>query len=162
LGAEAPEGYTSNNGCVSHLVPIEEGLLVQAKWVKLCNNGAVELLSGRSKDEEPYVVNLYTSPDYTTKEPIELLPAWFNYLINGPAPEYHAFHDAMARLNKWEYLAEVECLHRYIEKQCEICDKINLLNSELQYMDDKFAACHHHIEAARISEMVHSFKQRPA
>jgi hypothetical protein len=106
-------------------------------------------------------VNLYASPDYTSLEPVEPLPAWFTYLINGPAAEYHAFHDAVGRLNKWEYLAEVERIRRYAEKRREILNKVELLNAELQYNNDKFAACRHCIEAARIPDMVHSFEQHP-
>jgi hypothetical protein len=108
MEVDRPEGYIANNGYVDHLVPTAEGTLVRAKWVKLRNDGSTELLVGGSRDEEPYVVSLYASPDYTSSEPVELLPAWFTYLINGPAAEYHAFRDAVGRLNKWEYLAEVE------------------------------------------------------
>jgi hypothetical protein len=103
-----PEGYIANNGYIDHLVPTEDGTLVRAKWVKLRDDGASELLAGRSPNEELYVVNLYASPDYTSAEPVEPLPSWFTYLINGPAAEYHAFRNAVGRLDKWEYLAEVE------------------------------------------------------
>jgi hypothetical protein len=73
-------------------------------------------LAGRTCDKEPYVVNLYASPDYTDLEPVKPLPSWFTYLINRPAAEYHAFRDAVGRLDKWEYLAEVERIRRYAEK----------------------------------------------
>jgi hypothetical protein len=159
---DRPEGYVANNGYVDHLVPIDDGTLVRAKWVKLRDDGATELLSGRSRDEEPYVVNLYASPDYLSSDPVEPLPGWFSYLINGPAAEYHAFRDAVGRLDKWEYLAEVERIRRYAEKRREILNEVELLNAELQYNDDKFAACRHRIEAARIPDMVHGFEQRPA
>jgi hypothetical protein len=159
---DRPEGYVANNGYVDHLVPIDDGTLVQAKWVKLQDNGATELLSGRSRDKEPYVVNLYASPDYSSSDPVEPLPGWFSYLINGPAAEYHAFRDAVGRLDKWEYLAEVERIRRYAEKRREILNEVELLNAELQYNDDKFAACRHRIEAARIPDMVHGFEHRPA
>jgi hypothetical protein len=136
--------------------------LVRAKWVKLRDDGSTELLAGRGEDEEPYVVSLYASPDYTTSEPVEPLPTWFAYLINGPAAEYHAFRDAVGRLDKWEYLAEVERICRYAERRREILNEVELLNAELQYTDDKFATCRHRIEAARIPDMVHGFEHRPA
>jgi hypothetical protein len=156
-----PEGYIANNGYVNHLAPTEDRTLVRAKWVKLRDDGAAELLVGRSHDKDPYVVNLYTSPDYTSSEPVEPLPAWFTYLINGPAAEYHAFRDAVGRLDKWEYLAEVEHIRRYAEKRHKILNEVKLLNAELQDNDDKFAACCHRIEAAHIPDMVHGFEQRP-
>jgi hypothetical protein len=161
LGAEIPKGYIENQGYISHLIPVEEGLLIWAKWVKLQNNRAVELLSGRSRDKEPYITNIYASPNYDTETPIEPLPSWFYYLINGLAPKYHTFCNAMGRLDKWEYPAEVEHLCRYTEKQHKICDEVKMLNAELQYMDDKFAACCHRIKATRIPEMVHGFDQHP-
>jgi hypothetical protein len=158
---DRPEGYIANNGYVNHLVPIEDGTLVCTKWVKLCDDRSTELLAGKSPDEEPYVISLYASPDYTSSDPVEPLPAWFTYLINGPAAKYHVFHDAVGCLDKWEYLAEVECIRRYAERQREILNEVELLNAELQYNDDKFAACRHRIEAARIPDMVHGFEQRP-
>jgi hypothetical protein len=117
MEVDQPEGYIANNGYVDHLVPTEDGTLVRAKWVKLRDDGSTELLAGRSRDEEPYIVSLYTSPDYTSSEPVEPLPGWFTYLINGPAAEYHAFCDAVGRLDKWEYLAEVERIRRYAERR---------------------------------------------
>jgi hypothetical protein len=161
MEVDQPEGYVANNGYVDHLVPTDDGTLIRAKWVKLRDNGATKLLSGRSREEEPYVVNLYASPDYSSSDPVEPLPGWFSYLINGPAAEYHAFRDAVGRLDKWEYLAKVEHIRRYAEKQREILNEVELLNAELQYNDDKFAACRHRIEAARIPDMVHGFEHRP-
>jgi hypothetical protein len=120
MEVDRPEGYIANNGYVDHLIPTGDGTLVWVKWVKLRDDGSTKLLAGRSRDEEPYVVSLYTSPDYTSSEPVELLPAWFTYLINGPAAEYHVFRDAVGRLDKWEYLAEVERICRYAERRCEI------------------------------------------
>jgi hypothetical protein len=161
MEVDRPEGYIANNGYVDHLVPTEDGTLVRAKWVKLRDDGSTELLAGRSHDEEPYVVSLYASPDYTSSEPVEPLPSWFTYLINGPAAKYHAFRDAVGRLDKWEYLSEVERIRRYAERRWEILNKVELLNAELQYNDDKFASCRHRIEAAQIPDMVHGFEQRP-
>jgi hypothetical protein len=162
MEVDRPEGFIANAGYVDHLVPTEDGTLVRAKWVKLRDDGSTELLAGRGAGEEPYVVSLYASPDYTSSEPVEPLPTWFTYLINGPAAEYHAFRDAVGRLDKWEYLAEVERIRRYSERRREILNEVELLNAELQYNDDKFAACRHCIEAARIPDMVHGFEQRPA
>jgi hypothetical protein len=162
MEVDRPEGYIANTGYVDHLIPTESGTLVRAKWVKLCDDGSVELLAGGSPDEEPHVVSLYASPDYTSTEPVEPLPAWFSYLINGSAAEYHAFRDAVGHLDKWEYLVEVERIRRYAERRREILNEVKLLNAELQYNDDKFASCRHRIEAARIPDMVHGFEQRPA
>jgi hypothetical protein len=116
MEVDRPEGYITNNRYINHLVPTEDGTLVRAKWVKLCDDGLTELLAGRSHDEEPYIVSLYTSPNYTSSEPVEPLPSWFTYLINRPAAEYHAFRDAVGCLDKWEYLAEVEHIHQYAER----------------------------------------------
>jgi hypothetical protein len=161
MEVDRPEGYIANAGYVDHLVPTKTGMLVRAKWVKLRDDGSVELLASGNPEEEPYVVSLYASPDYTSTDPVEPLPGWFTYLINGPAAEYHAFRDAVGRLDKWEYLAEVERIRRYAERRREILNEVELLNAELQYNDDKFAACRHRIEAARIPDMVHGFEHRP-
>jgi hypothetical protein len=161
MEVDRPQGYIANNGYVDHLVPTSEGTLVRAKWVKLHDDGSTELLAGTSQDEEPYVVSLYASPDYTSSEPVEPLPGWFTYLINRPTAEYHAFRDAVGRLDKWEYLAEVERIRHYAERRQEILNEVELLNAKLQYNDDKFASCRHRIEAARIPDMVRGFEQHP-
>lgn len=80
-------------------------------------------------------------PPTTLRLPIKPLPSWFYYLINSPAPEYYAFCTMVASLNHWEYLTEVEHLHCYAEKQRKIHNEVEMLNAELQYMNNKFAAC---------------------
>jgi hypothetical protein len=73
-----PNGYEPNDGRVSTLIPIGEGFSVPAKFVRLRDDGRVLLLPGKEQNEEPYAVELYLSPDYSSTDvakPLPLSPA---------------------------------------------------------------------------------------
>jgi hypothetical protein len=84
-----PDGYKPNDGCVSTLIPIGEEFFVPAKFIKLRDNGRVLLLPGKEHHEEPYAIDLFLTPDYSSQDVAEPLPAWFNTLLNSPTPAYH-------------------------------------------------------------------------
>jgi hypothetical protein len=94
-----PDGYELNDGHVSTLIPIGEGFFVPAKFVKLRDDGRVLLLPGKEHHEEPYTINLFLSPDYSSQDVAEPIPTWFNTLLNGPTPAYHTLRRAIANLN---------------------------------------------------------------
>jgi hypothetical protein len=94
-----PDGYEPNDGRVSTLIPIGEGFFVPAKFVKLRDDGRVLLLPGKEHHEEPYAIDLFLSPDYSSQDVAEPIPTWFNTLLNGPTPAYHTLRHAIANLD---------------------------------------------------------------
>jgi hypothetical protein len=94
-----PDGYEPNDGRVSTLIPVGEGFSVPAKFVQLRDDGRVLLLPGKEQNEDPYAVDLYLTPDYSSQDVAEPLPIWFNTLLNGPTPTFHTLHHAVADLD---------------------------------------------------------------
>jgi hypothetical protein len=103
-----PDGYEPNDGRISTLIPVGEGFSVPAKFVRLRDDGRVLLLPGKEQHEEPYAVDLYLSPDYSSSDIAEPLPIWFNTLLIGPTPAFHTLHHAVADLDDWNATAELE------------------------------------------------------
>jgi hypothetical protein len=103
-----PDGYEPNDGRVSTLIPVGEGFFVPAKFVKLRDDGRVLLLPGKEHHEEPYAVDLFLAPDYSSQDVAEPIPTWFNTLLNGPTPAYHTLQRTVANLNDWNATAKIE------------------------------------------------------
>ena len=149
-----PEGFTENAGRVSTLIPIQAGFSRPAKWVKQREDGRVELLSGEDHKETPYVVELYASPSYQYDTPVEAIPSWFFHLLNGPTPTYHTLRSAIADLDKWETLAEVERYRSLDDQRRDLQNELDYISAELRLCEDRQQACRHRIEAARIPDEV--------
>jgi hypothetical protein len=107
-----PDGYELNDGRVSTLIPVREGFSVPAKFVQLRDDGRVLLLPGKEHHEEPYAIDLYLSPNYSSSDVAEPLPIWFNTLLIGPTPAFHTLRRAVADLDDWNATAELECYRR--------------------------------------------------
>jgi hypothetical protein len=102
-----PDGYEPNDGRVSTLIPIGEGFFMPAKFVKLRDDGRVLCLPGKEHHEDPYAVDLFLNPDYSSQDIAEPIPIWFNTLLNGPSPAYHTLRRTVA-LDDWNATAEIE------------------------------------------------------
>jgi hypothetical protein len=103
-----PNGYEPNDGRVSTLIPVGEGFFVPVKYVKLRDDGWVLCLPGKEHHEDPYTVDLFLNPDYSSQDIAEPIPIWFNTLLNGPTPAYHTLCCAVADLDDWNATVEVE------------------------------------------------------
>jgi hypothetical protein len=103
-----PDGYEPNDGRVSTLIPVRDGFSVPAKFVQLRDDGRVLLLPGKEHHEDPYAVDLYISPDYSSSDVAEPLPCWFNTLLISPTPAFHTLCRAVADLDDWNATAELE------------------------------------------------------
>jgi hypothetical protein len=107
-----PKGYEPNDGRVSTLIPVGEGFSVPAKFVQLRDDRRVLLLPGKEQHEEPYAIDLYLSPNYSSSDVAEPLPIWFNTLLIGPTPTFHTLRRAVADLDDWNATAELERFRR--------------------------------------------------
>src|SRR5579863_9846726 len=84
-----PDGFLANMGQVAATIPIGVGYAHPAKWIRQRDDGQVELLAGEDHNEVPYVTELYADPSYDFDGPVEALPSWFFFLLNGPTPSFH-------------------------------------------------------------------------
>jgi hypothetical protein len=103
-----PNGYELNEGRVSTQIPIGKGYFINAKFIRLKDDGQALLLAGKEHHEDPYAIDLFLSPDYSSSDVAEPIPIWFNTLLNGPTPTYHTLRHAIADLNDWNATAEIE------------------------------------------------------
>jgi hypothetical protein len=122
-----PDGYKPNDGRVSTLIPIGEGFSVPAKFVRLRDDGRVLLLLGKEHHEEPYAIDLYLLPDYSSTDVADPLPIWFNTLLVGPTPAFHTLHCTIANLDDWNATAELEHYRHQDDRLQHLRDKLAIV-----------------------------------
>ena len=114
----------------------------------------MELLAGEDHNEVLYVTELYTDPSYDFDGPVEALPSWFFFLLNGPTLSFHTLRSAVAELNNWGDIAEIE-RYRYLDDtKRELDAKLDQVRAQLYLAEERLQGCRHRIEAARISDKV--------
>jgi hypothetical protein len=116
---EPPTGYELNNGKVTNFqIPVGDGLYQEAKWIRLNDNGTVSgYHSTQGPNEQPYIIDLYATPDYSVDSPLEPLAAWFRHMLTGPGGDFQILQDAVADTGDWGYAWEIA---RYRELDYDI------------------------------------------
>jgi hypothetical protein len=155
-----PDGYEPNDGRVSTLIPVGEGFSVPAKYVRLRDDGRVLLLPGKEQNKEPYAVDLYLSPDYSSQDVAEPIPIWFNTLLNGPTPAYHTLHRAIADLDDWNATTKVEWFCCQDDRLRHLHDELAIIQAKVHLAEDDLAATRYRIEAARIPSHIPNLEGR--
>jgi hypothetical protein len=155
-----PDGYEPNDGRISTLIPIGEGFSVPAKFVRLRDDGRVLLLPGKEQNKEPYAVDLYLMPDYSSMDVAEPLPCWFQTLLIGPTPTFHTLRRAVADLDDWNASAELERYRRQDDRLRHLRDELAIVQAEVHLAEDDLAAMRHRIEASRIPSRVPNLEGR--
>jgi hypothetical protein len=155
-----PNGYEPNDGCISTLIPVGEGFFVPAKFVKLRDDGRVLCLPGKEHHEDPYAVDLFLTPDYSSQDIAKSLPIWFNTLLNGPSPAYHTLRCAVADLDDWNATAEIERYHQQDDRLRHLHDELTIIQAEVHLAEDNLAACRYRIEATRIPSRILNLEGR--
>jgi hypothetical protein len=155
-----PDGYEPNDGRVATLIPVGEGFSVPAKFVRLRDDGRVLLLPGKEQHEDPYTVDLYLSPDYSSTDIADPLPIWFNTLLIGPTPAFHTLRHAIADLDDWNVTAELERYRRQDDRLQHLRDELAIIQGEVHLAEDNLAATRHRLEAARIPSCIPNLEGR--
>jgi hypothetical protein len=155
-----PDGYEPNDGHVSTLIPVREGFFVPAKFVKLRDNGQVLCLPGKEHHEDPYAVELFLNPDYSSQDVAEPIPIWFNTLLNGPTPAYHTLRHTVTDLDDWNATTEVKRYRRQDNRLRHLRDELAIVQAEVHLAEDDLAACRYRIEAARIPSRIPNLEGR--
>jgi hypothetical protein len=153
-----PDGYEPSQGCVSTQIPIREGYFIDAKFVWLRDDGRALLIARKEHNEDPYAVDLFLSPDYSSSNVTEPLPIWFNTLLNGPTPAYHTLRHAIADLDDWNTLAEIKCYRCTDNRLWHLCDKLAIVQAKVHLVEDDLAACHYRIKAVHLLSKIPNLK----
>src|SRR5579863_310935 len=149
-----PDNFIANTGQVAATIPIGAGYACPAKWIRQQDDGQVELLAGEDHNEVPYVTELYTDPSYDFDRPVEAMPSWFFFLLNGPTPSFHTLCSAVAELDNWGDIAEIERYRHLDNTKRELDAKLNQVRAQLFLAEERLQACRHRLEAARITDKV--------
>jgi hypothetical protein len=155
-----PDGYEPNNGHVSTLIPIREGFSVPAKFIRLRDDGRVLLLLGKEHHEEPYAIDLYLSPDYSSSDVAEPLPIWFNTLLISPTPAFHTLRHAIADLDDWNATAKLERYRRQDDQLRHLRDELAIIQAEVHLAEDDLGVTRHRLEAAHILSRIPNLEGR--
>jgi hypothetical protein len=155
-----PDGFEPNDGRVSTLIPIEGGYHVPAKYVRLRDDGRVLLLPGKEQNEQPYAIDLYLMPDYSSTDIAEPLLCWFQTLLVGPTPAFHTLRRAIADLDDWNASAELERYRRQDDRLRHLRDELAIVQAEVHLAEDDLAATRHRLEASRIPSRIPNLEGR--
>jgi hypothetical protein len=155
-----PDSYEPNDGRVSTLIPVAGGYSVPAKFVRLRDDGRVLLLPGKEQNEEPYAIDLYLMPDYSSTDVAEPLPCWFQTLLVGPIPAFHTLHRAIADLDDWNASAELERYRRQDDRLRHLHNELTIVQAKVHLAEDDLAATRHRLEAARIPSCIPNLEGR--
>src|SRR5579863_10132037 len=82
------------------------------------------------------------------------MPSWFFFLLNGLTLSFHTLHSAIAELDNWGDIAEVERYRHLDDTKCELDAKLDQVHAQLFLAEEHLQGCCHHIEAACISNKV--------
>jgi hypothetical protein len=106
-----PMGYVLNNGKVSDFhIPISSGLYQEVKWIWLNDDGTIfGYLSTQGPNEQPHIIDLYVTPNYSVDLPITALPAWFCHLLTRLGGNFHLLQNMVAETDDWGLAREITC-----------------------------------------------------
>src|SRR5579863_7900292 len=149
-----PDEFLPNTGQVAATIPIGAGYARPAKWIHQRDDGQVELLAGEEHNEVPYVTELYADPSYEFDGPVEALPSWFFFLLDGLTPSFHTLCSAVVELNNWGDIAKVKQYRHLNNTKRELDAKLNQVCAQLFLAEERLQAYRYHIEAACISNKV--------
>jgi hypothetical protein len=151
---EKPEGFSINDGRITNLIPLNNGLFIPTKWVRQCSDTRVELLAGREEGEHWYVVELYADPDYTLDALVGPLPIWFLQLLCGPSTAFLTLTNAVEKLCDWQLEAEVYRYRKLDDCCCDITAQLDSICVELDLQEEHLASCCYRIEVSRLADRV--------
>jgi hypothetical protein len=154
------EGFSINDGCITNLIPLNNGLFVPAKWVRQRSDTKVELLAGREPGEHWYIVELYAQPDYTLDEPAGPLPIQFLQLLCGPGAAFLTLADTVEKLCDWQLEAEVYHYRELDNTRREIAAQLDSICAELDLQEEHLTTCRFRIEASRLTDQVKNLEGR--
>src|SRR6266403_527704 len=108
----------------------------------------------------PHVCEIHASPKYTA-DPAEPLPHWIHEPLQGPAPGYAAFLDAVKATDDWGLEADV-VRFRTLDK-CIIAYKAQLdrTHGELKSTIITQDQCRGRLECAQLSERISHLAGEP-
>jgi len=152
--SQPPNRYTENSQLPHFTIPCSNGLSNPAKWIKQLNDGCV---AGYSKENGPHnlphVCKIYAMPKHTA-DPTEPLPHWVHETLQGPAPGYPVFLDAVKSTDNWGLKANVMWYRDLNECIIHYKAQLDHTHSKLKSAIIAYDQCKGRLECAQLSKWV--------
>ena len=131
--AECPEGFEENHSRLPNFtIPDTDGIMCQARYIKLGNNPVLFALGTLGQDGNPiFQYDLFTAPSYNQRSPIELLPMSFANAILRKASSFHQAMELAHGTDNWGLVAKITRYHESDTRVLNIVAEIHVLNCEL-------------------------------
>jgi hypothetical protein len=158
-----PAGYELNAGKVANFqIPVGDGLYQEAKWVRLNDDGTVSgYHSTQGPNQQPYTIDLYALPDYSSDSPLEPLPAWFRHILTGPRGDFQILQQAVADMDDWGFTREVACYRELDHDIAAVAIKIEEYQCNLDAARARLGNCESRLMLARAAERVSVLENVP-
>src|SRR6266403_618291 len=159
--SQPPTRYVENGCLPTFTIPVGGGLSNPAKWVKKLDDGRVV---GYTAEDSPHdllhVCEIYASPKYTA-DPAEPLPHWIHETLQGSAPGYAAFLNAVKATDDWGLEADVMRFRTLDERVLTYKAQLDHTHGELKSTIIARDQCRGWLECTRLSERVSHLAGEP-
>jgi hypothetical protein len=160
---EPPTGYVLNDGKVSDFhIPIGGGLYQEAKWICLNDDGTVSgYLSTQGPNEQPHIINLYITPNYSINSPITALPMWFHHLLTRLGGDFHLLQNTVAETNDWGLVREITHYQQIDDDITHLAVKVEEYQRDLKAAQANLTLCESRLMFACAAEHVETLRNVP-
>jgi hypothetical protein len=158
-----PPGYELNNRKIANFqIPVGDRLYQEAKWIRLNNNGTVSgYHSTQGPNQQPYIIDLYASPDFSIDLPLEPLPAWFRHILMGPRGDFQVLQQAVADTDDWGLAREVAWYRELNNDIAAVAIKIEEYQRDLDAVRACLGSCETRLMLARAAERLATLQNVP-
>src|SRR6266481_5971229 len=159
--SQPPTGYVKNGRLPTFTIPVGGGLSNLAKWVKKLDDGRVAGYTAEDGPHDlPHVCEIYTTPKYTA-DPADPMPHWIHETLQGSAPAYAAFLDAVRATDDWGLEADVIRFRALDERVLAYKAQLDRTHGELKGAIIARDQCRGRLECTRLGEQVSHLAGEP-
>jgi hypothetical protein len=156
-------GYTLNNGKISNFhIPVGDGIYQEAKWIRLDDDGMVSSYHGaQGPNEQPHIIDLYVSPNYSVDPPLKALPAWFRHMLTSPGRDFQILQQAVANIDDWGLACEIVHYCKLDDDVMAVTIKIEQYQHDLDAVRAWLVSCESRLMLACASEQMATLQNVP-
>ncbi len=159
--SQPPAGYVENGRLPTFTIPVGGGLSNPAKWVKKLDDSRVAGYTSKDGPHDlPHVCEIYATPKYTA-DPADPLPHWIHETLQGSAPAYAAFLDAVRATDDWGLEADVIHFRALDERVLAYKAQLDRTHGELKGAIIARDQCQGRLECARLGDRVSHLAGEP-
>jgi hypothetical protein len=112
-------------------------------------------------NEQPHIINLYASPDFSVDSPLKALPNWLRYMLTGLEGDFQILQQAVADTDDWGLAWEIARYHKLDDDITAVTIKIEQYQHDLDATRARLASCESHLMLTCASEQVTTLQNIP-